>query len=230
MYWDNIPRLLHAFNPQLKLLFLIRNPIDRAYSQYCMHLSAGTVTSDIREALAPGGSIAGIGLYYSYLQRFLQHFPSSQIKILVYDDLKQDANSYLTSAYEFIGVDTRFRPEILDKAYHVRPTRKRFPMLHRVLTRSIAPLLANSRMAAQLYIKIRSRGGLKFYHWLLGRSNGFPVIPDDLHESLADYYADDLRGISSFLGRDFTHWMSDSASGGGGASLQTTDQGHVPRL
>ena len=53
------------------------------------------------------------GLYAFHLDRVLRYFAKEQLHITIYDDLKQDPETFLTSTFSFIGADPGFRPECL---------------------------------------------------------------------------------------------------------------------
>src|SRR5262249_41537836 len=76
------PALMARSMPEARLLTLLRNPIDRAYSGYCMRLRNNQVTRDIDLVLDPARSscpeILDISLYHKHLTRFLERFRRDQ--------------------------------------------------------------------------------------------------------------------------------------------------------
>ncbi|HYZ48537.1 MAG TPA: sulfotransferase, partial [Sphingomonas sp.] len=75
----DVPARLAATIPGVRLVVQLRNPIDRAYSDYCMFYRRGTVGSDVERHLRAGSAkyprFLEDGLYYRHLSRFLEHFP-----------------------------------------------------------------------------------------------------------------------------------------------------------
>src|SRR5262245_53700666 len=85
------PELMARSMPATKLVTLLRNPVDRAYSGYCMRLRNNQVTRDIDLILDPERStcpeIVNIGLYHEHLKRYLAHYPRSQLHFILFDDI-----------------------------------------------------------------------------------------------------------------------------------------------
>jgi Sulfotransferase domain len=122
------PERVHAFDPEMKLIALIRDPIERAYSHFQMELRWGRETGTFEEALdreeteLPGvlerlrtnpsvGVSSGLGrsyvargLYADQLERWLRLFDGEQLLILMSDDLDDDPAGMLSRVTEFLGV------------------------------------------------------------------------------------------------------------------------------
>ena len=105
---------LHNALPEAKLILTVRNPIDRAYSQYWdnrRQLSefrswAKVIEEDCFTPYQPGrkGYMAR-GTYATYLNTWRALFGEDRIHIVVVDDLKADPKGTLADIYEFLGVD-----------------------------------------------------------------------------------------------------------------------------
>lgn len=78
--------------PDAKLIFILRNPIERAYSQYWYGIYRGTenvnvsFSSLIRKKEAWGKRIVDLGMYYEQISRYDDYFPSTQIMMILYED------------------------------------------------------------------------------------------------------------------------------------------------
>ena len=124
--------LIRATFPDAKIIILLRNPAQRAYSQYCLACGHGVEWMPTFErALAEEDRRYenedfirdNPFLYYVYLyfrtslyadnvQRYLNVFPREQIRILLYDDLSSDPVKVTQGVYEFLGVDRGFVPKV----------------------------------------------------------------------------------------------------------------------
>ncbi|PSO44863.1 hypothetical protein BRC21_00790 [Candidatus Saccharibacteria bacterium SW_7_54_9] len=74
------PRRIKDWNPGMKPIFIFRDPIERAYSHYCMLLRAGGATDDIEAEMTKDRRLIQEGLYFKHLNRFREHFPEDQIR------------------------------------------------------------------------------------------------------------------------------------------------------
>jgi hypothetical protein len=107
--------------PRVKLIFLLRNPVDRAYSNYLWSQRNGLETETFERALALEGqrergliprlryarphAYFSRGLYAKHLSRFLRRFPREQILVLRHEDLASRPENVAAAFHRFLGVD-----------------------------------------------------------------------------------------------------------------------------
>ncbi len=119
LYNPEAPIAIDQEIPNVRLVAILRDPVDRLYSRY-MHLARdnrlGSLSLDSlfdkdslwwrRPDLIPEG------FYGEYLQRYLLIFPREQIKLFTFNDFKQNTREVLREIYEFLGVDASFEPQV----------------------------------------------------------------------------------------------------------------------
>ena len=112
--------------PNVKIIAILRHPVDRAYSQYMMHMNAGRVPyrpfesffqenrphRDRWERMPYDGYGLARSFYYKGLRRYYDLFPREQIRVYRSDDLKAQLTSLLNDLYSFIGVEATFQPDL----------------------------------------------------------------------------------------------------------------------
>jgi hypothetical protein len=142
-----VPERMHAANPQTRLIALLRNPIDRAYSHFTMSLRRNMEQRDFAQAVeellqpqqlaecrqaippdyAEGYSQARheVSRYYLVwseygraLQRFLDYFPNQQLLVLYMEDMQRDPQAAIDAVLRFLGLATDYQPANLGKVYH----------------------------------------------------------------------------------------------------------------
>lgn len=197
---------LYDWNPDLKLIFSFRNPIERAYSHYCMLLRGGVVTENVDLEIDPQTRLVYEGLSYQHLMRFMTLFPRENILVLLYDDLKLAPRLYLQRVYEFLEIDNSFEPSILQKRYHVRKTRPRNQGFYNALVRSAGYIYRSSAVGAALVNELRKRDYVNIIH-KLNEGPEFPQMSLQKKQTLVNYYRSDVEALSEFLQRDLTHWL-----------------------
>jgi hypothetical protein len=112
--------------PHVRLIFLLRNPVDRAYANYRFTALAGYEDLSFEEALEAEPvrceqasrdpfwseiqphAYASRGHYAQQLARFRTHFPAEQMLVMRSDELKRDQAGALRKVYRFLGVDESF--------------------------------------------------------------------------------------------------------------------------
>jgi hypothetical protein len=112
--------------PRVKLIFLLRNPVDRAYSNYLWSWQNGLETETFERALAleeqrerdlaPNLRYArphayfSRGLYAEHLIRFFNRFPTEQILVLRHEDVATCPERTAAAFHHFLGVDKKPGP------------------------------------------------------------------------------------------------------------------------
>ncbi|MCV6637968.1 sulfotransferase domain-containing protein [Candidatus Albibeggiatoa sp. nov. NOAA] len=118
MYWQTSPQRMHQYNPHLKLIVILRNPIERAYSHWNMQQHNKAHTFSFREALQHELSLKAQGVtehkkfscmsrgfYSQQLQRIQQYFPKQQLLALKYDTFKNDPQQTLNLVSQFLQIE-----------------------------------------------------------------------------------------------------------------------------
>jgi len=91
--------------PDVKLIYLVRDPVDRAVSHYLHNVTEGRERSPIQEALLdPESAYNTVGLYYRQLTPYLRLFPSSQILVVQAELLWQAPELTLAEILRFLGI------------------------------------------------------------------------------------------------------------------------------
>ncbi|MCB0063201.1 MAG: sulfotransferase, partial [Caldilineaceae bacterium] len=98
--------------PHIKLIFSLRNPVDRAYSAYIMRVRAGYEPRTVEEAFAEDLDLLHAKSYYKQLIPWFEHFPREQIKIVLFEDIKRDSVAVTQELYRFLEVDEHFVPDV----------------------------------------------------------------------------------------------------------------------
>lgn len=119
-FWPGAIQRLHAFDPTLKLIMSLRNPIDRAVSQYWMefqrqdeHLALPAAFAAEASRLADGAPTQALrswsylarGRYAEQLDRIYQFFPPQQVLTLRFEELVREPKAVLRHVTDFLGVE-----------------------------------------------------------------------------------------------------------------------------
>jgi len=198
-----------------KIIIILRNPVDRAYSAYTHLLRDGRETLAFEEALDAEEEriregwrfiwhYRAAGLYYEQVKAFKDNF--TEVKVFLFEDLISDSRAVVEEAFAFLGVDGSFSPDTGSR-YNVSsvPRVKLLtdffakPTLFRNAIRSVG----KSIIGEDNWIKLRERARSK----LLVRAEMEPATRRRLEEA----FREDVLRLQSLIGRDLRHW----APGGG---------------
>ena len=115
-----IPKIKSLF-PEMKIIACLRNPVERAFSCYCMYHSSGLEKRSFDQAILDeiNGNVDNIpqgqrylklGLYYSSVKSYLQAFGEDQVLIVLFDNLKKYPLNFMKNIFNFLQVDNTFIP------------------------------------------------------------------------------------------------------------------------
>lgn len=190
---------LRAMLPDARLVVQLRNPIDRAYSDYKMLYRRGTVTRPPEEYLdgrdCDQPRFLNDGLYGVHLARWLDHFPREQIHVLLFEDVKSAPEQTLAAVCDHIGAPRHFSDDVgtrprNDSSAHFLPLPVRL---------ALAPLKQATR-------PLRGNAAFEGVRRVFAREIRYPALTDALRERMVEYYARDVAALEQLIGRDLSHW------------------------
>lgn len=119
LYHPNAVSNIQKYAPNAKLIAILRQPAERLYSRY-QHLARDNrkPTENFEDALIPGNiwwkrnDLVQEGFFYNHLSKYYKAFPENQIKVFLYEELRDNPSMVMKSIYQFIGVDENFKPEL----------------------------------------------------------------------------------------------------------------------
>ena len=205
-YETSIPRI-QKYIPNAKIFVVLRHPVERAFSDYLMHLR-DAINSEQTLPLtkqSPSSFQLRKGLYYESIKSFQETFGTRQFRVYFYKDFCQDSIQMMKSIYEFIGVSADFEPDTSEKyqtasipknSFINRLLRKQNP-LKTVFRSTIGTLLPEEKRQA-----IRS--------WLISKNSqskqSVSLSPKE-RQVLLDYYREDVLKLQDYLDRDLSAWF-----------------------
>ncbi len=213
LYSESALNALRSEFPSAKLVAILRNPADRAYSQYVQHVSqlrepcpsfwdAVELEDDRKQRdWCHYWFYRGLGFYGQQLSRYLEFFSPDQIKIFLFEDLYSSPIQLYRELFEFLGVDASFQPSAGEHARNTSalPKSRR---LHNALTK---PSILRSLVRGVTPRRLRVTG-LK---WVGARRKTIkpPGITPDERSRLIEGYREDIELLESLIGRSLTGWL-----------------------
>jgi hypothetical protein len=200
-------RNIAARIPDAKIILVLRNPVNRAFSQYLQAVSSGLARSSFREQIvrrtSSRSSKFGVlnpflefGAYTEQVKRFLEVFPRRNILIHIYEEMRGNPAKAMVETLRFLGVSPQWTPNCSARFMEPRVPRmiaaanilKRCGMWQqtaRLIPESLRPVL---RKAVH-----RPRASLT-------------VAPED-RAWLKEYYREDILKLEHLLNRDLRSWL-----------------------
>lgn len=216
---------IHEFNPQARIIVMLRNPVDMLHSLHSQLLF--TFREDepdfekswrLQACRKDGHRLPAKCLEPSHLQwrevarfpaqlrRVFQSFDKDQVKIIIMEDLVSSAREVYEDVLEFLGVPSDGRkefPRINVNTVHRRPGLGRFFYHPPRLLRWMEPRVR--RLMSSLGIR-----EFRAWHRVLSFSSVTakrPPLPATFRAELVEVFREDVHELSSLLNRDLSHWL-----------------------
>jgi hypothetical protein len=98
------PARIAELNSSMRLLVCLREPVDRAFSDYLDLVKNGQFDGTFEAAQEAFPRLVQRGLYATHLRAYLEHFPREQIHVQLFDDLRSDAQAYADDVFDYLGI------------------------------------------------------------------------------------------------------------------------------
>jgi len=209
LFCPSSARLIAEQFPDAKIIMILRNPVDRAWSHYLMNQKLGyrvlpqfLQEIDRDRSVQPRGwgitaNYFELGLYDDQVNRFFEVFPETQMKILLYEDFVRQPSRTFSDVCEFLGVNSALANfENTQKNVGAVP---RWPVIYRALQRSGMPHSIKHRLPEPIKELFRS---------LILKHGNLPRLRGSERDTLLRLYAPSIRSLSSILSRNLDHWLT----------------------
>ena len=210
MYYPQTAENIKKYIPRVKLIAVLRNPVERAYSNYQfnrrdekepLHDFRAALQIEVERAAQNWGPIyryKGLGFYYQQLARYYEQFPAEQIRVYLYDDFNSQPLPVIQDICRFLGVEDTFTP---DMSYRHNPSGiPKSRVLHNLIN---SPNILMSLFKVVTPVKWRRNFKQNLQKRNLQREPFNPVI----RAELVEVYRADISQLSQLLGRDLSHWL-----------------------
>jgi hypothetical protein len=109
-FYDGVPERMHAAVPDVRLVYLVRDPVDRLVSHWRHALARGLETRPLQMAALHDARLQMPSRYWLQLERYFAHFEESQVLVVDSGALAQDAPAQLRRICAHIGADPEQAP------------------------------------------------------------------------------------------------------------------------
>ena len=217
IYLPGTAERIKAAVPNAKLIVMLRNPIDRAYSAYlhfirdnaepCQTFSEALEAEPrrIAEGWGPLYHYQNMGFYHRQLSSFFEHFSREQLHIIFYEDFQHSPHQVIQDVFRFLGVDSSFEADITMR-YNATgiPQNK---VLHEIRQFLQHPNRLKARAKQLLPPELRLALKRNIVARIETKNLKKPPLSEAAKDRLITVYRDDILALQDTLGRDLTHWL-----------------------
>ncbi len=202
-----VPRRIHSALPECRFLVSLRQPAERAYSQYGIAVRTSNEQRSFEQYLAEQEDVFARGLYAEQLSRYFDLFPRERFLVLIFEELMAQPESALASVADFLAIDPGGFAAALASIGRINESyRPRFARAY-ALAHRLGPFLRRHQLDGVM--NAAKRAGLPA---LFGRQQGYDPLDRELRKRLTDRYAADIVRLERMLNRSLSLWL-DPAEG-----------------
>ena len=208
------PARIAARIPEVRLVALLRHPVERAYSHYLDMMNSGafaprpfaevfrekasSVETWSREPFACYGF--QLSFYHASLKRYFDVFPRERIRVYLFEDYVAEPRAVLGDLYRFLGVDDGFVPD-LETRHNPTHGVPRSALLHKTVMRSNLLKTVAQKLLPQA-VRRKVAGLL-----LRGLRTKKPALSPALRDAFTAVYREDILKTQALIGRDLSLWL-----------------------
>ncbi|MBD3254876.1 MAG: hypothetical protein GF383_07270 [Candidatus Lokiarchaeota archaeon] len=207
--------------PNVKLIVCLRNPADRAYSDYRYNIQwhgRFTMYENFEEVMKHDSEFMERGFYFKQLKPYFELFPRNNILITFYEDLKKDSKKFLKQIYRFLELkNTAFFPTFLDDK--INPTgvyivKSKIPFLTPLLYRISSVIKRHKKLKGRIEKFGLEKTFTEFLNFnkrkITGKNEEVSSIPPLNEETrkflIQSYYREDIKELERLIDKDLSFW------------------------
>jgi len=218
MFFNYIPeRMFHCLGKSIKFIFILRNPIDRAYSHYWMSYRRGYEKESFEKAIylekkrikfgnrkeIMRFSYINRGFYSKQIKRFLNYFPKENMQFIIFEDFIRNTPNIMKQIFSFLEIDPLYsinyniksNYSTIPRSIILRNFIQQTPEIVKKTIKIIIPV-KNVRMSIKtLFNKINQK---EFKN---------PEINIELRKKLIAIYEKDIKELENIIEKDLNLWI-----------------------
>ncbi|RLD27263.1 MAG: hypothetical protein DRI75_09955 [Bacteroidetes bacterium] len=211
--WDtNSSQKIYSDFPESKILIILRNPINRAFSHYLMNIKSGVEKEDdffkaLKRDENTHPKVWGdgkvmlykeLGMYYPQVNSYYDVFDKENIKVIIYEEFFEDTKKGMSSVLEFLEISDFNKNEVdFDKVYNV----------YKSPNGKLSKTLLRHRTKFN-FIRRFTPNRLKYFlqNKILFKNSSKPKMGNEAYSYLLRAFQQDIMNLEGLLNRDLDGW------------------------
>ncbi|MFT5991617.1 MAG: hypothetical protein ACI82G_000609 [Bradymonadia bacterium] len=189
--FPGVPERMARVVPRAKLIYVLRDPLQRTLSHYRHNLSHGRERRVIEDALTdfPSNNYVVTSRYHEQLLAFLKHYARHQVHLVDFATMRDDPARVMHDVFDFLGVDATFTHADFGKVHHASSNKGRPNRLGATI--ATVPYLRHLRYALPAVFEAP-----------LDR----PQLPGDVRDALLEHFRSDVDALRAESGLALESW------------------------
>ena len=206
LFYENVAEDIKKYNPNAKIIIMLRDPIERAFSHYLMDYRLGLISDSFENVLAKISKHKNAHLFYQQyievskyakqIQRYLVFFEKDNILFIDYEDFKINVSKTVDQVYNFLNISTEFVADINTKHNtFIMPKNKIIRLIYSfVFLRKILTFLFPVYLVKNIRV-------------LLFKSDKKPELLKETRSLLSIIFNDDIKKMEEVLAKNYSKWI-----------------------
>ena len=210
LYAPEASERIKFYMPEAKIIAILRDPVERAYSNYLHHIREGLEPiASFEDALNAeekrrqenwwwGFSYVQAGLYYTQIKRYYEKFPSRNLKIVLYDDFLKKPAELVQEIFRFLEVDQSF----------ISDTAQRYNVTGIPQNRNVWNFITKTHPIKEPFKKLLpSETRKRLNQTIRSKILQKPKLPLEVRAQLIEVFSQEILNLQDLLQRDLSHWL-----------------------
>ena len=200
LFYPDVPERIKLYNDNSKIIIMLRNPIERAFSHYLMDYRLGLTSNSFEEEFDKKETLNFqqyflLGNYFHQVKRYLNIFGKENVHIIWYSDFKENTANELNKVISFLGLNTDFKLDFnkIHNSFSM-PKNNFIRKIYSIvwLRKTLSFLLPENLL---IYIKT-----------VLFNKVNKPKLSERTRELLYEYYLPDIERLEELLSVNLSQW------------------------
>ena len=204
LFYHDVPAKIKKYNESSKIIIVLRNPVERAFSHYLMDYRLGLVSQEFRNIINTLKESRDNNLFYQqYIElgkyseqvlRYINEFGIDNVLIIDYDNFKYNNKKVVQDIYSFLGVDVYFSPDFsVNFNKFILPNK----LIYRFYSIRLIRKLITAFLPVSMQVYIRRNFFL----------SNKPLMSMKTRNQLKEVFKEDIIKLSKILDKDFKKWL-----------------------
>lgn len=210
IYSEKAPERIKRYIPDAKIIAILRDPAERAFSHFLFSLSNGREPiPDFAKTLAQEEDRITNnwsfqwhhkrrGFYYQQLKRYYDSFDVDQIRVYLFEDIKNNPLELTQNIFEFLEVNSSFKPNV--KKRHNPTNVPKNQTLNKLFNRP-NPIKDSIKYFLPMGLRQNIANTIK------KKNLGKPELSKKIRKQLIDEYKEDIFQLQDLINRDLSRWL-----------------------
>ena len=206
LFYKKVPKKIKEYNPDAKIIIMLRNPCHRAFSHYLMDRRLGLVYDSFEDVIDKKSNHKNANLFYqqyiqvgqyaSQVKSYLECFDRNNILFIEYEDFRKNISHVMNRVYKFLNVEPSSQAD-LNQKYNLYSRPKN----------NIIRFIYSFVFLRNMLTSIFPKKFISLIRSVLFRRDKKPSLSDEAKQKLKMLFADDVNKLSKILNKDFSSWI-----------------------